>query len=75
MPVRLNPDHQWSRWGGYLPGDDHRWARKASSNGGTPVVTRTAPGRYVVDYSTLGDLAGQPADADFGLAHPRAADR
>ncbi|MEU7526265.1 RNA polymerase sigma factor [Saccharothrix sp. NPDC042600] len=41
VPAQLNPNHQWSTWGGYLPGNDHWWARKTS-------VLRTGVGEYTV---------------------------
>ncbi|MFI9811152.1 RNA polymerase sigma factor [Saccharothrix variisporea] len=41
VPAQLNPNHQWSTWGGYLPGNDHWWARKAS-------IVRTGVGEYTV---------------------------
>ncbi|MEJ2859280.1 RNA polymerase sigma factor [Saccharothrix sp. CCNWLY140-2] len=41
VPAQLHPNHQWSTWGGYLPGNDHWWARKSS-------IVRTATGEYTV---------------------------
>ncbi|WP_433266336.1 RNA polymerase sigma factor [Actinosynnema sp. CS-041913] len=63
VPVQLHPNHQWSTWGGYLPGNDHWWARKMS-------LLRTDVGEYTVRMPGL----GSPQAIAHVTAHSQAAD-
>ncbi|CCH35437.1 sigma factor [Actinosynnema sp. NPDC047251] len=47
VPVQVHPNHQWSTWGGTLPGNDPWWARKMA-------LLRTGTGVYTVRMPGLG---------------------